>query len=683
MDKYQQAKESLSQYFGFSDFRESQKDVISTFLSGRDVLAVMPTGGGKSICYQVPALITKGVCVVISPIISLMYDQVEALKRKGIKAAFINSTMEKDDQARVINQMINEEIKFIYISPERLKSFDFMEALKRTRISFIAVDEAHCVSQWGHEFRVEYSKISKHITILERSPQKKGKKIQMIALTATATPEVRDEIVELLNLKEPAVIVKGFERSNLSFHVHHPSSKRDSMLSLIRKHEGKPTIVYFSTRKTLNNELNFLRSVGVDVGAYHGGMTKENRQQSQDDFLNNNFTTMLATNAFGMGVDKPDVRCVIHYECPDSMESYYQEAGRAGRDEKMAECHLLYSPYDRRLHEFLMDATNPPQTVLRSFKDLIDIWGNDYFNQSAESLKIAIPSFKDSMLSSIYRILEEEGVVKITKIQEFDGIHEVVEIVDRNVSIEDRLNDIKKRRIAKMRLIEVMERYSQGISCLRNFMLNYFGEIKKEPCGQCSTCINTYVTLENKNDYSEQATICIDTIKESPFKMKKDTLHKILYGIADVSTLSLNAYKLDNFGALSYMGEDRVVDFINFLIEEQYLVYNGMIEEYIYISNKGNKVARGDGYIYIEKGKFKTKGDIDKTIVNISQRVADLQEELAKEEHVSKFMIWTPLTTKSLIEIKPKTLEELQNVKGLSQTKVEMFGERIIEIFNE
>ena len=681
MDRYQQAVSALNQYFGFPDFRENQKDAIKATLSGKDVLAIMPTGGGKSICYQIPALVTNGVCVVISPIISLMYDQVEALKRRGIKASFINSTMDRAQQQDVMSKMMNQEIKFIYIAPERLNSFEFMEALKRTPISYIAIDEAHCISQWGHEFRSEYAKIKQHIKVLENSTQKQGVKIPLIALTATATPEVREEIVQLSGLQDPEIIVKGFERSNLSFHVHHPSSKRDSLLQLVKRSEGKATIIYFSSKKTLNNELKFLRSHGINAGAYHGGLTKEERQRNQDDFLLNKYDVLLATNAFGMGVDKPDVRCVIHFECPDSMEAYYQEAGRAGRDGKMAECHLLYSPYDRRLHEFLMDATNPPQNVIKDFKALIDHWSQDTFYQSRESLKVAIPAFKDSMMSSIYRILEEEGVVKVTKMADFDGIHEVVEITNRNVNIENRLATIRQRRIAKMRLIEVMERYCQGVSCLRNFMLNYFGEKKKEPCGQCSSCIKNYVSLENKNNYSEQAKICIQTIQNSSYKMKKDTLLKILYGIPDISTLSSKAFQLENFGALSYMGEDKVKDFIDFLIEEQYLVFEGDVDEYIYISNKGNKVVKGDREIYIEKGIFKTKGELDRKVVDISIRVKELQETLAKEEHVSTFMIWTPLTTKSLIEVKPKTLEELKHIKGLSQTKIDLFGERIIEIF--
>lgn len=674
---------TLKRYFGFDSFRENQKDVIDKISKGRDVLALMPTGGGKSLCFQVPALSREGVCIVISPIISLMHDQVQELRRKGVKASVLNSTLDPMEQKDVIKKMINEEIKFIYISPERLKSFDFIEAMKVSNITLIAIDEAHCISQWGHEFRPEYARIDTYIKSVEYSSQFKNGRIQKIALTATANPEVREEIVSLSGLHNPDIIVKGFDRENLSFHVHTDESKKDKLFTLVRKNINSPTIVYCSSRKKVDKTYQTLINQGLSVGRYHGGMSKQDREYNQDQFLNDKTTLLVATNAFGMGVDKPNVRLVIHYDMPDTIEGYYQEAGRAGRDSKPSECHLLYSPYDRRLHEFLMDASLPPKHIIKELYSIIKNWEDYIFNPSIDSLKMVIPSLKESMLGSAFRYLEEAGIINITHIVENNATVPVAEIVNKNADIETILDKISERRIHKMRSIEVMERYCSGNTCLRNYMLNYFGEKKNSPCGRCSSCLIHYESLKDKTDFTKEAISAINIIKDLNSKkidIRKETLIKLLNGDIEVSVLNMRGHLLDNFGDTSFLGNDKTVSLVSYLKDEQYISDFGSPDGYLYSTNKGGKVLNGEKFVYIKEsknGNNKKKKD-NKTIL---KDIEELQNSLSDELHVSKFMIWTQATTKELIEKKPTNIDDLKEMKTLKDKKIEMFGDRIIEIF--
>lgn len=676
---------TLKRYFGFDDFRENQKDVIKSISKGKDVLALMPTGGGKSLCYQVPALSREGVCIVISPIISLMHDQVQALRKKGIKASVINSTLSPEEQKNVITKMVNEEIKFIYISPERLKSYDFIEAMKISNITLIAIDEAHCISQWGHEFRPEYAKIDMYLKSVEYSSKFKNGKIQKIALTATANPNVREEIVELSGLRTPDIIVKGFDRENLTFFVHQAESKKDKLFSIIRKNKDKPTIVYCSSKKKVDKTYQTLVEQGFLAGKYHGGMNKASREYNQDLFLNDEVTLLVATNAFGMGVDKPNVRVVIHYDMPDTIEGYYQEAGRAGRDLKESECHLLYSPYDRRLHEFLMDASLPPIHIIKELYKIIQSWDGDFFNPSIDSLKMVIPSLKESMIDSAMRYLEEAGIIEVSKLFEGNGVVPVAEIKNTNVDISSLVAKISERRVQKMRSLEVMERYCSGNTCHRNYMLNYFGEKKDTPCGKCSSCLKHYESIKNKTDFTQESISAINIIKilnEKKIDIKKETLVKLLNGDIEVSILNMKGHLLDNFGDLSFLGKDQTVKLVDFLKEEQYISDFGSSEEYLYSTNKGNKIIKGEKYIYIEEDKNKniSSSQVDNKVLLAD--ITKLQNELSDEFHVSKFMIWTQATTKELFEKQPKTLEELNELKTLKEKKINMFGEKIINLFN-
>lgn len=337
----------LAKYFGYSEFRGGQEELINAQLRGQDVLGIMPTGGGKSLCYQIPALLLDGITLVISPLISLMKDQVMALKNAGIPAAFVNSSLSNEQIQKVFAYIADGKYKLIYVAPERLESEGFLWALRSVRVSLLAVDEAHCISQWGQDFRPSYLRIVNFLDALGYRPI-------VSAFTATATERVRSDISQILSLRDPLCIVTGFDRPNLRFEVRKPKNKSAEIFDLVRKRDGKSGIIYCSTRKNVEQVCELLQSKGIRATRYHAGLSDEERRDNQDSFLYDQSRVMVATNAFGMGIDKSNVSYVIHYNMPQSMEAYYQEAGRAGRDGAAADCILLYSGRDVATAKFLI-----------------------------------------------------------------------------------------------------------------------------------------------------------------------------------------------------------------------------------------------------------------------------------------------------------------------------------------
>ncbi|SFR65239.1 DNA helicase RecQ [Anaeromicropila populeti] len=356
MNKY----EILKKYFGYDSLREGQEELIDAVLQGRDVLGIMPTGAGKSICYQIPALMSSAVTVVISPLVSLMIDQVKSLNQAGIHAAYINSALTENQIVKALEYAKQGRYKIIYVAPERLESAKFMEFAMETEVSIVAVDEAHCISQWGQDFRPSYVKIAGFLKKLPKRPV-------VCAFTATATRPVQEDIMCILQLVEPKQVTTGYDRKNLFFKVIHQQgkTKKDvNILSYVKSHARESGIIYCATRKNVEAVWAMLRQEGIQAGKYHGGMGTEERNQNQDDFIYDNIVVMVATNAFGMGIDKSNVRYVLHYNMPQSLENYYQEAGRAGRDGENAECILFYSAQDLMINRFLLDSKIEMQKML-------------------------------------------------------------------------------------------------------------------------------------------------------------------------------------------------------------------------------------------------------------------------------------------------------------------------------
>ncbi len=349
-DVLERARELLYQHFGYSSFRLAQSNLISGIMAGQDVLGIMPTGAGKSICYQIPALMLPGITLVVSPLISLMQDQVRALKAAGIAGAYLNSSLTYRQYLKALDNARMGMYKIIYVAPERLETEEFLAFARSMEISLLAVDEAHCVSQWGHDFRPSYMTIAPFVEKLPRRPR-------LAAFTATATPAVKDDILTHLKLREPEIAVTGFDRENLFFRVLRPTDKKAALLEFLQQHRNESGIVYCSTRKQVEKITELLQENGISAARYHAGLEENERREGQNQFLFDNIKVMVATNAFGMGIDKQNVSFVVHYNMPKNMEAYYQEAGRAGRDGAKAQCLLLYGPGDVHTAEFLINSS--------------------------------------------------------------------------------------------------------------------------------------------------------------------------------------------------------------------------------------------------------------------------------------------------------------------------------------
>lgn len=394
MISIEQLQSVLSTYFGYSSFRTGQEQAIHNVLNGQDTLCVMPTGGGKSICYQVPAMVMQGTVLVVSPLISLMKDQVDALQQIGIHAAYINSSLSTEEYYGVVENALAGVYKLLYVAPERFESPSFIQQISKMKIPMIAIDEAHCISQWGHDFRPSYRMMHNVINAFIERPV-------VLALTATATPAVREDICHQLNINSESTVMTGFERSNLTFSVVKGQDREKFVKAYVKKNEGEAGIIYAATRKAVDQVHSMLQRAGVEVAKYHAGLSDTIRQSEQDRFLMDEATVMVATNAFGMGIDKSNIRYVIHYQMPKNMESYYQEAGRAGRDGLDSHCTLLFSSQDVITQRFLIDQSQDLNRIpgeLEKLQSMID-----YCHTESCLQKFIIAYFGESELQDCNR----------------------------------------------------------------------------------------------------------------------------------------------------------------------------------------------------------------------------------------------------------------------------------------
>ena len=477
----------LQSHFGHTAFRPGQEEIVQTIASGKQALVIMPTGGGKSLCYQLPALLMEGTAIVISPLISLMQDQVDALSKKGINATFINSTLPPKEQHARIQALQQGIHSLVYVAPERFRHEAFNSALKNTPISLFAIDEAHCISQWGHDFRPDYLHLGRAIKKLGHT--------RIAAFTATATPEVRDDICKNLGLESPATFVTGFARSNLHFSVtrlRKDIEKYKRLRLLIEEHETG--IIYCATRKQVEAVAEQLSSWKIAHIAYHGGMSDEARKAAQQEFMERRSDVAIATNAFGMGIDRPDLRFVAHFQMPGSLEAYYQEAGRAGRDGRESVCELLYSYRDKRIQEFFIDGNNPSRSlILLVYRHLLDLADErNEVHLSIEALterlgKGSNPMAVGSTLSILNRlqIIERFDVPgqrsRGTRLLQPHKLPQELPLQEAGLREKERRDRSK---------LESVIRYAESKGCRQATILHYFGEVDAKPCGRCDRCIS-------------------------------------------------------------------------------------------------------------------------------------------------------------------------------------------------
>lgn len=498
---------SLHNHFGFAEFREGQREVIGAILGGKDAVVVMPTGSGKSLCYQLPAMMLEGATLVISPLIALMKDQVDALHARGLPATFINSSIPWQEQAARIDSLRRREYKLVYVAPERFRSERFVNALQSINISLFAVDEAHCISTWGHDFRPDYLRLKGVIQALNGTSGNP----QTLALTATATPYVRSDIIQQLGLNKPETFVSGFDRPNLTIDVVHTEREREKIgriKRLAKTHDGSG-IIYASTRKAVEQVALELKEQGLRVTAYHAGMSDAMRVRAQDDFMSGRTQMIVATNAFGMGIDKPDIRFVAHYQMPGSIEAYYQEIGRAGRDELPSSCVLLFNYADKNTHDFFIEGSYPSSEIIHDVYDVLVATGQKRIELSASEIAKRAGARNDMAVQSALYLLERAG--HIARVASSSGDvggpppwaqgqstaktasrrGRSIVMLDPAPGTKLRVNpaDVEKRAALERRKLREMIEFCYTEYCYRAAILDYFGDRHHaRKCGSCGNC---------------------------------------------------------------------------------------------------------------------------------------------------------------------------------------------------
>ncbi len=574
--------EKLKKYFGYDSFRQGQRELIENILEGRNVLGVLPTGGGKSICYQLPALITDGLSLVISPLISLMKDQVDSLRENGINAGFINSSLDSEEYRKILSDVKTGQIKILYISPERLENEFFRNFIRDIDISFVAVDEAHCISQWGHDFRPSYKLIPDLYQI-------KGD-VQILAFTATATKEVREDIINNLQLSNPFIKVTGFDRKNLYFKVAKPKNKLTYLNSYLKDHRDDSGIIYASTRKKVDDIYKNLKSRGYAIEKYHAGLSEDERKKAQDNFIYDRAKIIVATNAFGMGIDKSNVRFVIHYNMPKDMESYYQEAGRAGRDGEDATCILLYSGQDIIINKHLINL------------------GTNY-------------SFKQFQMEKLQTIIN----------------------------------------------------YVNTTRCLREYILAYFGQDADSHCDNCSNCLSEIKKVDKTLD-SQKILSCIYRLEQ---RYGMTTVLDCLKGSNNKNAREKNLKDISTFGIMKENSPAYIKDLIGVLVADGYIKVTGAPYPVLKLTEKSKEVLLDGKTVLVNiKEEEKKPREIEKDFdTNLFNHLKAVRLDMARKRNIPPFIIFSDASLKEMAQKKPKTEEEMLEVKGVGDKKLIQYGD--------
>ena len=593
--------EILKHYFGHDTFRDGQENIIDNISNGNDALCIMPTGGGKSICYQIPALMSDGIAIVISPLISLMKDQVTSLNQNGIRAAYINSTLTSAQQSRAIYNAMRGEYKLIYVAPERLEVPAFLNLCNSIKISLIAVDEAHCVSQWGHDFRPSYLKIADFISKLDNRPV-------ISAFTATATDAVKRDILNLLGLKNPYQITTGFDRKNLFFAVKRPQRKQKELLAIVSEHKNQSGIIYCATRKNVEKVSDFLNDNGYRSLIYHAGLNSEIRNRNQEDFINDRCNLIVATNAFGMGIDKPDVRFVVHYNMPKNLENYYQEAGRAGRDGENSDCILLYSPADVHTQRFFIE-------------------NNDENDE-----------------------LTDEQREKIKK------------------------NDYYK--------LNKMVGYCTSTTCLRNYILNYFGEYHTNDCNNCSACLKEYKLTDVTVD-SQKILSCIIKTRQ---RYGASTIIDVLAGSKKESIINAGLDEQSTYGIMSKTKKAAISELITKLIDEEYIHQTEGKYPILEVTQKSYPILKGQKSLTM---RLAVKEDLHREIQqaeidrSLFDKLKERRKYLADKASVPPYVIFSDASLRDMCAKLPTNENDFLRISGVGIKKQEKYAKEFIPIIKE
>ena len=582
-----QAAKLLKKYFGYDDFRPAQRPVLTSLLAGRDTVAIMPTGAGKSICYELPALLLPGITLVISPLISLMKDQVDALTGAGIRATFINSSLSSTVARERYAGIAAGAYDLIYVAPERLDTDGFRSLVSEQSIAMVAVDEAHCLSQWGHDFRPSYQAIAPFIDALPRRPL-------VAAFTATATPEVREDIVRLLALRTPAVHVTGFDRPNLYFEVRRGEKKRDFTARYVRAHKSEAGIIYAATRKEVDKLYEHLKKKGIAVGRYHAGLSDEERARVQDDFLYDNLAVIVATNAFGMGIDKSNVRYVLHYNMPKNIESYYQEAGRAGRDGEKGTCILLFSPQDVMTQRYLIE-----------------------------------------------------------------------------VSTED-----PARQRLELQKLQRMVDYCHTPECLRAFLIRYFGGEAEERCDNCGNCRAGAETVDVTLD-AQKVFSCVYRMHE---RYGVTLVAQVLKGSSEKRVKSLHLDALSTYGLYREKSIEDIKLMIQRFIATDYLALEGGEYPVVKLRPPAYDVLRSRAKVLQHVLPEEVAAEEDPALFD---RLRALRKEIAVEENIPPYLVFSDKTLHGMCELLPKTEDELAAVSGVGEKKLKKYGARFLACLAE